>query len=168
MLPYCFLLPLVPSSGSFSFCAEPWSAASIRPRVVIPLPHGRVLVVDDNEDLALLFSTLIEMMGCETCTVFSAKAAIEAMSTYSPHVVFSDIGMPEMSGYDLAQAIRCGNPPQPLLISVSGWNDAKTVKMSLDSGFDLHLVKPVSYDQIYLLLLDYLQGVGIDKHPPGS
>jgi len=126
---------------------------------VIPPPSGRVLVVDDNEDLAYLFSSLIQLMGYDTHTVFSARAALGAISTYSPHVVFSDLGMPEISGYDLARKIRAGDSAQPFLVSVSGWNDAKTVSASRNAGFDLHLAKPVSHDQICLLLIDYFQSL---------
>ena len=145
----------------FSSCAEPWSAASIGLLVVIPHQFGRVLVVDDNEDLALLFSMLVEQMGYETCTAFSAKAALEILLEFSPHVVFSDIGMPGASGYDLAQMVRDGNLPQPYLISVSGWNDAKTVKASFDAGFNLNLGKPVSSDQVSLLLRNHFRLIGI-------
>lgn len=124
---------------------------------MIPLPSGRVLVVDDNEDLAYLFSALVKLMGYDTHTVFSAKAALAVIPAYSPHVVFSDIGMPEVSGYDLARKIREGGSAQPFLVSVSGWNDAKTLTASRNAGFDLHLVKPVSHDQICFLLRDYFQ-----------
>lgn len=132
---------------------------------MLPLPSGRVLVVDDNEDLAHLFSALVQMMGYDTRTVFSASAALGVVSTYSPHVVFSDIGMPEVSGYDLARTIRAGGSAQPLLVSVSGWNDAKTVTASRDAGFDLHLGKPVSYEDVCLLLHDYFRRIGIENLP---
>lgn len=130
---------------------------------MIPLPSGRVLVVDDNEDLAHLFSALLQLMGYDTRTVFSARAALGVMPTYSPHVVFSDIGMPEVSGYELARTIRAGGAAQPFLVSVSGWNDAKTVAASRAAGFDLHLVKPVSQHTVCSLLLDYFRGIGVGK-----
>ena len=149
------------SSGSFPSCAAPWSAASIGPYVVIPPPSGRVLVVDDNEDLAYLFSALVQLMGYDTHTVFSARSALRVIPSYSPHVVFSDIGMPEISGYDLARTIRAGDSAQPFLVSISGWNDAKTVAASRNAGFDLHLGKPVDHDEVRLLLLDYFRAIGI-------
>lgn len=135
---------------------------------MIPRRSGRVLVVDDNEDLAHVFSTLLEMMGYDTCTAFSATAALDVMSTHSPHVVFSDIGMPKVSGYDLARTIRGGKSAQPLLVSVSGWGDEKTVIASHDAGFDLHLVKPVSYEQVRLLLLGYFKSIDNDEQPFGN
>ena len=134
---------------------------------MISLPVGRVLVVDDNEDLALLFATLIGMMGYETHTVFSVTAALEVLLEFSPHVVFSDIDMPTSSGFDLARSIRASALPQPFLVSVSSWYDEQTVYVSCRSGFDLHLRKPVSYDQISLLLMNYFQGIGIAPAPQG-
>lgn len=128
---------------------------------MIPPPSGRVLVVDDNEDLAHLFSALVQLMGYDTRTVFSASSALHVIPSYSPHVVFSDIGMPEISGYDLARTIRAGDFAQPFLVSVSGWNDAKTVAASRNAGFDLHLGKPVGHDEVRLLLLDYFRAIGI-------
>jgi CheY-like chemotaxis protein len=139
----------------------------IGPHIVITLPVGRVLVVDDNVDLALLFSDLIGMMGYETHAVFSVDAALEVLFEFSPHAVFSDIEMPGLSGYDLARAIRAGTWPQPFLVSVSSRYDEQTVYVSRKSGFDLHLGKPVSYDQIAFLLMDYFQYIGIGPVPQG-
>ena len=135
---------------------------------MITLPVGRVLVVDDNEDLALLFSALIGMMGYDTHTVYSVDAALDVLFEFSPHVVFSDIEMPIKSGYDLAKAIRASTLPQSFLVSVSSWHDEQTVHVSHRSGFDLHLGKPVSYDQISLLLMDYFQRVGIASASQGA
>lgn len=101
------------------------------------------------------------MMGYETQSVFSVDAALDILFKFSPHVVFSDIGMSRLSGYDLARIIRASTLPQPFLVSVSGWNDAQTVYVSRKSGFDLHLGKPVSYDQVSLLLMDYFGSIGI-------
>jgi len=124
---------------------------------VIPLPQGRVLVVDDNEDLAQLFSAVILSLGYDVQTVYSATDALKVIQGYSPHVIFSDIGMPGLSGHDLAQAIRSGTWTQPFLVAVSGWNDARTVSKSLEVGFDVHLVKPVSFDQVFTLLRDHFE-----------
>lgn len=154
VVPLCIFLRY-----SLLFCAVPWSAAFIGPHVVIPLPLGRVLVVDDNEDLAQLFSVLISSLGYDVETVYSATDALEKISTYSPHLVFSDIGMPGLSGHDLAQLIRSGTWTQPFLVAVSGWNDARTVDKSLEVGFDVHLVKPVSYDQVFTLLKDHFKTI---------
>lgn len=134
------------------------------PHVVIPLLLGRVLVVDDNEDLAQLFSALILALGYECQAVFSASNALDVIPSYSPQVIFSDIGMPGLSGHDLAQAIRAGTWPQPFLVAVSGWNDAKTVGKSLEAGFDVHLVKPVSYDQVSKLLLNHFEAINSVVH----
>lgn len=108
-----------------------------------------------------MFSALIAMMGYETQAVFSVNAALDVLFKFSPHVVFSDIDMPKLSGYDLAKAIRARTLPQPFLVSVSSWHDEQTVYVSHRSGFDLHLGKPISYDQISLLLMNYFQRVGI-------
>lgn len=132
------------------------------------LPIGRVLVVDDNEDLALLFSSLIEFMGYEARAVFSVKAALDVLSIFSPHVIISDIGMSELSGFDLAREVKRTISAPPLLISVSGWGDQKTVYESLNAGFSVHIVKPVSFDRIVQLLSDYFRMNGIGVRLPES
>jgi CheY-like chemotaxis protein len=113
----------------------------------------------------MLFSALIDMMGYATHTVFSLDAALDVLVEFAPHVVFSDIEMPKLSGYDLARAIRASTLPQPFLVSVSSRYDEQTVYVSRASGFDLHLGKPVSYDQIALLLMDYFKNIGIAPAP---
>ncbi|WP_081925924.1 response regulator [Massilia sp. LC238] len=123
------------------------------------LPLGRVLVVDDNADLAQLFSALISTLGYDVETVYSATDALDKILSFSPHVIFSDIGMPGLSGHDLALAIRSGSWTQPFLVAVSGWNDARTVGKSLEAGFDVHLAKPVSYDQVYTLLQNHFNAI---------
>lgn len=132
---------------------------------MIALPIGRVLVVDDNKDLALLFSRLIGSRGYETYAAFSVEAAFEILPKFLPHVVFSDINMPKLSGYDLARTVRASTLPQPLLVSMSTVYDEQRVYISRKSGFDLHFEKPVSYDQIFSLLMDYFRSIGIAPAP---
>jgi CheY-like chemotaxis protein len=73
---------------------------------------------------------------------------------YRPQIIFLDIGMPGMSGLEVARRLRARNRvPRPLIVAVTGWNKADDLQRTEDAGFDLHLVKPVSESQ----LIDVLQ-----------
>lgn len=109
------------------------------------LPKGlRILVIDDNVDAAESLSTYLELAGHTCRTVHSAADALKAGPEFQPQFVLSDIGLPEMDGYELARCIR----KEPwgekiLLIAVSGWGQPKDIQRSMDAGFNLHMTKPV-------------------------
>lgn len=104
----------------------------------------RVLVVDDNEDGADLLAMLLESLGHQTLAVYSGEAALEKAADFQPQLVFCDIGLPGISGYDVGRALRA--KPQftdVLLVALTGWGGDEDKRQSKDAGFDHHLVKPV-------------------------
>lgn len=104
----------------------------------------RVLVVDDNVDAAELLSFMLEQGGYVTTTAGDGPAAIAAVRADAPDVVILDIGLPGMSGYEVARALR-GDPAarKLLLVALTGWGSAEDKRKAEDAGFDLHLTKPV-------------------------
>lgn len=115
----------------------------------------RVLVIDDNVDLADTFAMLIEACGYLVQAAYSGASGLEAIPYFSPDVVICDIGMPEMSGHDVARRIRGANPGGgPMLIAVSGWGDARTQAASIAAGFKVHLTKPVVLDDVLAAMCD--------------
>ena len=117
---------------------EPISTASKRRR--------RVLVVDDNEDAALLAAELLEMVGHETRVAHEGLAAlaIAASPSWVPDVVVLDIGLPDIDGFEVARRLRRQHPDRPLrIIAVSGYGQAADFEASAAAGIDAHIVKPV-------------------------
>lgn len=125
------------------------------------LAPGRILVVCEDKDFGLAFSALVGLNGYDMHTVYSARKALRILPEFSPHVVFCDLGMPDMSGYDLARIIRRDTSPRPFTASLSGSADAETIEASLAAGFHLHLKKTVSYNQVSSLLFDHFHGIGM-------
>lgn len=107
-------------------------------------PRRRVLLVDDNRDVARSLARLIRLLGHEIRVAFDGAEALEIAREYRPSIVLMDIGMPGINGYDAARALRaesCGK--DAYLVALTGWGDEMNQRMSLEAGFDLHLTKPV-------------------------
>jgi len=121
-------------------------AEPIEARPVTPSQHElrRVLVVDDNEDAADLLQLALERAGYQTQKAYDGPAALSAVEVFGPHVVILDIGLPGMSGYDVARALRRDRRFADLgLIALTGWGTPSDRQKAADAGFDLHLTKPV-------------------------
>jgi len=130
------------------------AASQPSPPTPEPLPRTRILVVDDNTDSANLISALLRNHGQEVVAVNSGQDALRASEGYLPQIIFLDIGMPGMSGLEVAKRLRARHTvPRPLIVAVTGWNKADDMQRTEDAGFDLHLVKPVSES----LLVEVLQ-----------
>jgi CheY-like chemotaxis protein len=113
----------------------------------------RVLVVDDNRDAADTLSALLDLLGHRAQVANDGRAALEAMQDFRPQVVFLDLGMPGMSGYQVAQAIRNDRRfDQPLLVALTGWGGEDDRQRTGAAGFDLHLTKPADLGAIEQIL----------------
>lgn len=109
----------------------------------------RVLVVDDDADSADLLVQLLEMRGHEARSVHSASEAVVQAAEFLPHVAILDVGLPDMSGYDLAQLLRKGEGlAECKLIAVTGYSGDAVVARCKMAGFDQHLVKPVDLEAL--------------------
>jgi signal transduction histidine kinase/ActR/RegA family two-component response regulator len=106
----------------------------------------RVLVVDDNVDAAEMLASLLRLDGHETHTVHDGVEAVDATLKIRPHLVLLDIGLPRLSGYEVARMIRekHGHTACPVLVAVTGWGQDEDHRRSEDAGFYAHLVKPVN------------------------
>ncbi|MDP3963153.1 MAG: chemotaxis protein CheB [bacterium] len=112
----------------------------------------RIVVVDDNVALADVFAKLLRHLNHDVTVVYSGASAIEAARNTMPDIMFIDVAMPEMSGYELVQILR----KDPILnntkfIAVSGFGDEYSEK-SQKAGFEDHLTKPVGIDALKRLL----------------
>ena len=119
-----------------------------------PRPAGeqRVLVVDDNTDAAETMALLLEALGYRPSVAHGGLAAIEAVKAQDPDVVLLDIGLPDLSGHDVARRLRAEMINPPPLIAVTGYGQASDRDTSLEAGFRAHLTKPVDVDKLTALL----------------
>jgi signal transduction histidine kinase/CheY-like chemotaxis protein len=105
----------------------------------------RILVVDDNLDAADSLAMLLKMFGHEVRTAASGAAALAAVEADKPEVVFLDLGMPGMSGLEVARRLRQAPGGSSLcLVALTGWGAEEDRRRSREAGFDHHLVKPVA------------------------
>jgi CheY-like chemotaxis protein/two-component sensor histidine kinase len=113
----------------------------------------KILVADDSQDGADSLAFLLKAAGHNVFTAYDGRSAIRMAEEHRPDVVLLDIGMPEISGYDVARAIRREAWGRSMrLIALTGWGQAEHRRRSLEVGFDDHLVKPVELDVLESLL----------------
>ncbi len=113
----------------------------------------RVLVVDDNQDVANSFAMLLNAMGHEVRVVYDGAAALEAVPDFQPDVILLDIGLPRMDGYEVARRLRAQYPTERLrLAAVTGYGQAADRERGREAGFDYHLVKPVTPEALEKVL----------------
>lgn len=103
----------------------------------------RILVVDDNKDVALAMSMLLKVSGHQVNSVHDGLAAIEATLSGEFEVILLDIGMPGLDGYETARRIRQQGQEGLILVALTGWGQVDDRRRSKEAGFDVHLVKPV-------------------------
>ena len=130
--------------------AESGRGTESRPDSSKPL---RVLVVDDNRDLAESMGKMLQMLGHDVRVEFGGASAIEASEQFGPDVVLLDLGMPGMNGYQVCETIkRKPLPKKPVMVAQTGWAEGQRGARSQEAGFDHHLVKPVHINTLASLL----------------
>ena len=142
-------------TGSSFFVRLPLelSALGATPANASPAPQLggslRVLVVDDNRDVADSLSTVLELMGHATVTAHSATEALAAIERRTPELIIADIGLPDMSGYELCEAIRrLPHLRTVKLVALTGWGNDEHRRRAVAAGFDYHLTKPAEIEVI--------------------
>ena len=113
----------------------------------------RVLVVDDSTDTTESASMLLRLWGHHAREAYSGAGAIAITLDYRPDVIFLDIGLPDMDGWEVARRLRGQSPPcNAFLVAMSGFGTDDDRRRSLDAGFDAHLLKPVDPQEVQSLL----------------
>jgi PAS domain S-box-containing protein len=123
------------------------------PAELSPAPPRRVLVVDDNEDSASSLAKLLRMTGNETRIAHDGLAAVTSAEEFRPDVVLLDIGLPLLNGYDACQRIRQQSWGKDIvMVALTGWGQEDDRRRSKAVGFDHHLVKPLDYAALMMVL----------------
>ncbi|MFZ6184173.1 PAS domain S-box protein [Nannocystis pusilla] len=141
-------LPIAPSS---SRPAEPPASAC----EAVQGAGRRVLVVDDNRDAALSLADFLELIGCDTRVAHDGFEGLRLAAEFSPELVFLDIGMPTMNGYETARRMRA-EPwgEKPVLVALTGWGQEEDKARAQEAGFDRHIVKPAAPEVLEALLAE--------------
>ena len=113
----------------------------------------RILVVDDSQYVADASARLIALCGYEVKAVYDGREAIEQTVAFAPDMVLMDIGMPDLDGYETAARIRqTQGKANLLLIAVTCRTQDQEIQRAYESGFNLHVAKPLSLTALYGLL----------------
>ena len=104
----------------------------------------RVLIVDDNRDQAATMAALLRTSGHDVRAVYDGCTAVRIAAEFRPHVVLLDIGLPRMSGYEVASLLRSSAKLKSMtLVACTGYGQDEDRRRVEEAGFDHHLVKPV-------------------------
>jgi CheY-like chemotaxis protein len=118
-----------------------------------------ILVADDNRDAADSLALVLEMTGHRVFSVHSGTEALAALLRHRPQVAILDIGMPDLTGYEVAEAVRREPWGRSMhLIAVTGWGQTEDKERAHAAGFDQHLTKPVDPDRVEALLRELHRG----------
>jgi len=112
----------------------------------------RALVVDDLRDSSESLARMLQLMGCSATWVTRAAKAMDAAEALEAEIVFLDIGMPEIDGYELAKLFRKRYGEAIVLVAVTGYGDEEHHRRSREAGFDAHVRKPVDLDIVESML----------------
>ena len=148
-------LPVFAHQSSSPHGADPGPVSPASPE------RRRVLIADDNHDATESLSLLLEMSGHEVRVAHLGQTALSLAQTFRPDVVILDIGMPDLSGYEVARALR--REPWALdlqLIALTGWGQDDDRRRAVEAGFDHHLTKPIDPDQLGRLIAGKATEVG--------
>jgi CheY-like chemotaxis protein len=134
-----------------------------------PARRLRILIVDDNRDAARMLALVLEALGNEARTAHDGLEGVRDAEQYRPDVVLMDIGMPKLNGYEAARRIREQSWSEEIaLVALTGWGQEEDRRLSRESGFDRHLVKPVEPAALQKLLAELRPKTAGGQRPPDS
>jgi CheY-like chemotaxis protein len=135
--------------------SDPTFLPGRRPQTRAPKP--RVLVVDDVNDVTEMIGLFLKHAGYEVSTADSARAALRLAGERAFDLIISDIGMPAMNGYELAESLRSMPDYREIpLIAVTGYTEYDDRGRSLRAGFNAHMTKPIDPSQLLNLMNELL------------
>lgn len=121
----------------------------------------RILIADDDRDAVVTLSTVLQHEGHEVVEVYRGDAVLELVRRYEPDAVLLDIGMPGLTGFEIARQLReqlrhaC-----PMLVAVTGWHQATARELGKLVGFNHYLTKPYATEDLLALLAPLMTSGG--------
>ena len=142
-------LPLLPASATPPVPAPAQTPVTHSADAAEPARHlaksCRVLVVDDNVDAAETLKMMLESSSYEVNLAHEGLGALRIASDWRPDVMLLDIGLPDLSGYEVARQLRLNDAHKNVvLVALTGYGQASDRELSLQAGFDHHLIKPAN------------------------
>ena len=139
--------------GGSEFIVNLPLAAAPEAAAAAPTPAARartrsLLVVDDNVDAANTLRIVLDALGYRVGVAYDGASALALARSTHPDAVLLDLGLPGVSGLEVARALRADDGKQPVLIAVTGYGSQEDRAQSTAAGFDLHLTKPVDFGQL--------------------
>jgi CheY-like chemotaxis protein len=114
-----------------------------------PSPSKRILIVDDNAQAADVASELLDLYGYQTAVAYGGQQGLQTAEVFAPDVILLDLGMPGMDGFQVAAAVRARPALRDVaIVAFSAWGDPATRQRTQAAGFDQHLTKPASLEEI--------------------
>ena len=146
-----------PGTGAELVVRLPLAAAPVEVHAssrVAGAPPCRILLVEDHADAAEMLRELLALSGHEVTVASSGPAALATLRQRAADVVLCDLGLPDMSGYEVARAVR-GDPSLAAipLVALTGYGQPEDRARTSEAGFDEHLVKPVGLDELSAVLV---------------
>jgi CheY-like chemotaxis protein len=113
----------------------------------------KIMVIDDNQDAAETCALLLELSGHRVKTAFTGTRALELAQAFEPDALLIDIGLPDITGYELARKARAASwGRDAILIALTGWGQEEDRRRAFEAGFNHHLTKPVAPEVLESLL----------------
>jgi len=129
--------------------ASPDAAAGASPAV----GARRILLIDDNNDANDTMAALLGLWGHEIRTALDGPTGLQLATEFRPQLIFCDLGLPGMDGYEVLRRLRAQTPVVlPLVIALTGYGRAEDQQLTAEAGFDGHLVKPVDFETLRTLI----------------
>ncbi|MGE0331777.1 MAG: ATP-binding protein [Ramlibacter sp.] len=122
-------------------------SAAAAPTAAAHVAALRIVVAEDNQDAGETLTVLLQIMGHDVRLARDGAEALGACRRDAPEVAILDIDMPGLSGYEVARTLR-SEFPGIFLIAASGWGQAEDISRGRAAGFDRHLIKPISPDEL--------------------
>jgi PAS domain S-box-containing protein len=127
----------------------------------------RILIVDDNVDAAFMLSLLLKSKGHDVHATYGAMEALDLARTFRPEVIFMDIGMPNLDGYEACRLLRQMDAVKhAYIVALTGWGQDENRRTAREAGFDALLVKPASPERIDEMLAQAPERIGAPLPEP--
>jgi CheY-like chemotaxis protein len=138
-------LPVAPAVVDASATEAPRDGARV---------HRRAVVIDDNKDAADTTAMLVSVMGGDVRVAYDGESGVREVVAFHPDVVFLDLGMPGMDGFETCRRIRREVGDETMIVALTGWGQDQDKRETKRAGFDVHLTKPADPLVLERLLVD--------------
>jgi CheY-like chemotaxis protein len=119
---------------------------------VAPPPSRRILLVEDNPDSRETLQLLLTLWGYIVEVAADGRAGVDKALDWQPDVAIIDIGLPVLSGYEVAQRVRAVLHEKTFLIALTGYSKPDDRRQAMEAGFDVHMSKPADFELLSDLL----------------